>query len=54
MNDEFLTIMDIKEGVSLESLFPAAANSANYTACIVPIIAAGQRLGTFVLYKEKK
>ena len=53
VNDEFLTIMDIKENVSLESLFPAAANSANYTACIVPIIAAGQRLATFVLYKEK-
>lgn len=53
VNDEFLTIMDIKENVALESLFPSAANSANYAACIVPIIAAGQRLGTFVLYKEK-
>ncbi len=53
VNDEFLTIMDIKENIALETLFPSAANSANYTACIVPIIAAGQRLGTFVLYKEK-
>lgn len=53
VNDEFLTIMDIKENVALDTLFPATANSANYVACIVPIIAAGQRLGTFVLYKEK-
>lgn len=53
VNDEFLTIMDIKENISLDSLFPATPNSANYTTCIVPIIAAGQRLGTFMLYKEK-
>ena len=53
VNDEFLTIMDIKENISLDTLFPSAPNSANYVTCIGPIMAAGQRLGTFMLYKEK-
>ena len=30
-----------------------SANSGNYIGCIVPIVAGGQRLGTFVLYKQK-
>ncbi len=53
INDEFLSIMELKENLPLNSLFPDAANSADYIACIVPIIAAGQRLGTFIFYKEK-
>lgn len=53
VNDEFLSIMDLKENVSLDSIFAETPNSANYTATIIPIIAAGQRLGTFLLYKEK-
>lgn len=53
VNDEFLSIMDIKENISLDTIFAEVPNSANYTTCIIPIIAAGQRLGTFLLYKEK-
>ncbi|PHV71103.1 GTP-sensing pleiotropic transcriptional regulator CodY [Sporanaerobium hydrogeniformans] len=53
INDQFMTIMDLKENVALESIFTETPNSANYIACIVPIIAGGQRLGTFLLYKEK-
>ena len=53
VNDQFMTILDLKEDVSLETLFPEMPNSANYVACVVPIIAGGQRLGTFLLYKEK-
>lgn len=54
VNDEFLTIMEIKDNVRLDTLFPSTPNSENYIACIVPIIAAGQRLGTFIVYKEKE
>jgi transcriptional pleiotropic repressor len=53
INDQFMTILEVKENISLETVFPETPNSASYVACIVPIIAGGQRLGTFVLYKEK-
>ncbi|MDF2612504.1 MAG: codY [Clostridia bacterium] len=53
INDQFLTILELKENISLETIFPETPNSASYVACVVPIIAGGQRLGTFLLYKEK-
>lgn len=53
VNDQLMTIMELKESVSLETIFTETPNSANYIACIIPIIAGGQRLGTFLIYKEK-
>lgn len=53
INDQLISMMDIKENISMEIIFSDSANSANYMGCIVPIVAGGQRLGTFVLYKEK-
>ncbi len=53
VNDQFMTIMDIKENISFETIFSEVPNSSNYVACVIPIIAGGQRLGTFLLYKEK-
>jgi transcriptional pleiotropic repressor len=53
INDQLISIMDIKENISMEEIFSDAANSGNYIGCILPIVAGGQRLGTFVLYKEK-
>lgn len=53
VNDQFMTMMELKENISLETIFSEVPNSASYVACVVPIIAGGQRLGTFLLYKEK-
>ncbi|OON95965.1 MAG: transcriptional repressor CodY [Epulopiscium sp. Nele67-Bin005] len=53
INDQLISIMDIKENISMEVIFSESANSANYLGCIIPIVAGGQRLGTFIMYKEK-
>lgn len=53
INDQFMTIMDVRDNISMETIFSDSANSASYIGCIIPIIAGGQRLGTFLVYKEK-
>lgn len=53
VNDQFMTITDLKENISMETIFNDVPNSSGYVGCILPIIAGGQRLGTFVMYKEK-
>jgi transcriptional pleiotropic repressor len=53
INDQLLSIMETKENISMDTIFPEAANSGNYVGAIIPIVASGQRLGTFLLYKEK-
>ncbi|OOB79601.1 MAG: transcriptional repressor CodY [Epulopiscium sp. Nuni2H_MBin001] len=53
INDQLISIMDIKENMSMEVVFSDAANSAGYIGTIIPIVAGGQRLGTFIIYKEK-
>ena len=53
INDQLISMMDVRDNVSMETIFADSANSGNYIGCIVPIVAGGQRLGTFVLYKQK-
>ena len=53
INDQFIAMMDIRENVSMETIFSDSANSASYLGCIIPIVAGGQRLGTFLFYREK-
>lgn len=53
VNDQLMTILDLKENISLDTIFADIPNSANYLACVVPIIAGGKRLGTFLLYREQ-
>ncbi|ONI39216.1 hypothetical protein AN640_01925 [Candidatus Epulonipiscium fishelsonii] len=45
--------MDVKENQSMETIFSEFPNSENYIGCVIPIVAGGQRLGTFLIYKEK-
>ena len=53
INDQLISMMDVRENISMETLFSDSANSASYIGTMVPIIAGGQRLGTFLVYKEK-
>lgn len=53
INDQLISMMDVRENISMETIFADSANSASYIGCIVPIVAGGQRLGTFLTYKEK-
>ncbi|ONI40942.1 transcriptional repressor CodY [Candidatus Epulonipiscium fishelsonii] len=53
INDQLLSIMDVKQNQSMETVFSEFPNSINYMGCILPIVAGGQRLGTFLAYKEK-
>ncbi|OON98422.1 MAG: transcriptional repressor CodY [Epulopiscium sp. Nele67-Bin004] len=53
INDQLISIMDIRENLSMETIFSDSANSASYISTIIPIVAGGQRLGTFIIYKEK-
>ncbi|MGL6174292.1 MAG: GTP-sensing pleiotropic transcriptional regulator CodY [Cellulosilyticaceae bacterium] len=53
INDQLISMMDVRENISMETIFADSANSASYIGCIVPIVAGGQRLGTFLFYKEK-
>lgn len=53
VNDQLLSIMEVKENMPMSSIFTDDALSKKYNACILPIVAAGQRLGTLLVYKKE-
>ena len=52
INDQLLSMMDVKENMPMSSIFTDDPLSKKYNACIIPIVAAGQRLGTLLVYKK--
>lgn len=53
INDQLLSMMEVKENMPMSSIFTDDPLSKKYNACIVPIVAAGQRLGTLLIYKQE-
>lgn len=53
INDQLLSIMEIKENMPMSSIFTDDPLSKKYNACIIPIVAGGQRLGTLLVYKQE-
>lgn len=53
INDQLLSMMEIKENMPMSSIFTDNPLSKKYNACIVPVVAAGQRLGTLLIYKQE-
>ncbi len=53
INDQLLSIMEVKENMPMSSIFTDDPLSKRYNACIIPIVAGGQRLGTLLIYKKE-
>lgn len=53
INDQLLSIMEVKENMPMSSIFTDDPLSKKYNACIIPIVAGGQRLGTLLIYKKE-
>lgn len=53
INDQLLSIMEVKENMPMSSIFTDDPISKKYNACIIPIVAGGQRLGTLLVYKKE-
>lgn len=53
INDQLLSIMEVKENMPLSNIFTDDPLSKKYNACILPVVAAGQRLGTLLAYKKE-
>ncbi len=53
INDQLLSIMEVKENMPMSSIFTDNPISKKYNACIIPIVAGGQRLGTLLIYKKE-
>ncbi|NLI90431.1 MAG: GTP-sensing pleiotropic transcriptional regulator CodY [Epulopiscium sp.] len=52
VNDQLLSIMEVKENMPMSDIFTGNSLSKEYNACIIPIVAGGQRLGTLLAYKK--
>lgn len=53
INDQLLSIMEIKENMPMSSIYTDNPLSKKFNACIIPIVAGGQRLGTLLVYKNQ-
>ncbi len=53
INDQLLSMMEVKENMPMSSIFTDDPLSKKYNACIVPVVAGGQRLGTLLIYKQE-
>lgn len=53
VNDQLLSIMEVKENMPMSSIFTNNPLSKKYSACILPVVAGGQRLGTLLAYKKE-
>ncbi len=53
INDQLLSMMEVKDNMPMSSIFTDDPASKQYNACIIPIVAAGQRLGTLLNYKKE-
>lgn len=52
LNSRLTDILSTKENVNLETLGFSAEVSRNYQAIVTPIVIAGQRFGTLIIYKN--
>lgn len=52
INDQLLSIMEIKENMPMKEIFTQNPRGKEYTGCVIPIVAGGQRLGTLLVYKH--
>lgn len=52
LNERLLGVLSTKENVNLETLGFEGQTAKRYEALITPIVIAGERLGTLVIYKE--
>lgn len=53
INDQLLSIMEVKENMPMSNIFTEDPLSKKYNACIIPVVAGGQRLGTLLVYKKE-
>ncbi|HHX59574.1 MAG TPA: GTP-sensing pleiotropic transcriptional regulator CodY [Epulopiscium sp.] len=53
INDQLLSIMEVKENMPMSSIFTEDPLSKRYNACIIPVVAGGQRVGTLLIYKKE-